>query len=102
MPVSLSENVYNELPFVLQYFIIVFFFCHHMQQWRQQQQEIMTKITRLTQYSNVRKSYHLYYLHVLLMDLFLVTDSPLILIKLLNFYGVLSEGFLISDFCPRG
>lgn len=30
------------------------------------------------------------------MELFLVTDPPLILIELLNFYGILSEGFLIS------
>lgn len=56
----------------------------------------MTMMIHLTQNSNARKSYHLYYLHVLLMELFLVTDPPLILIELLNFYGILSEGFLIS------
>lgn len=32
------------------------------------------------------------------MELFLVIDPPLMLIELLNFYGILSEGFLISVF----
>jgi len=32
------------------------------------------------------------------MELFLVTDPLLILIELLNFYSILSEGFLISVF----
>lgn len=58
----------------------------------------MAKMIHLTQYSNARKSYHIYYLQVLLMELFLVTDPPLIVIELLNFYDILSEGFLISVF----
>lgn len=54
----------------------------------------MAKMIHLTQYSNARKSYHIYYLQVLLMELFLVTDPPLIVIELLNFYGILFGGFL--------
>lgn len=98
MPISLCEGVYNKHLFFLQDFVIISFVttCHKGENnnegaWPRwyicHNQKILSSLLLAYTADRIIPCYR---------------SPPLILIELLNFYGILSEGFLISVFGQRG